>query len=165
MLDENTVSGQERRNHNVYGNQQRIIPGGDVEHDSERLVLDSAVKAFLGCQDVGRQGFGGDVQQVVGPFEKTAEFAAGLGQRFSHLAADLFGDCLLVRAKVIQPFPDGSDSVAQRQPAPLLEGAAGRVDFFPDPGVRVKRQLDINLLIKRIDDFKQHRPISLKSRW
>jgi hypothetical protein len=114
VLDENTVSGQERRNHNIYGNQQRIIPRGDIDHDAERLVLDSAVIAFLGGQDVGRQGLMGDVQHVFGPLEKTAELCAGLGQGFSHLAADLFGDRLLVGAKVIQPFPDGSDSVAQR---------------------------------------------------
>ena len=75
MLDEDGVAGRERRNDDVHGDQQRIVPGRNVEHDAERLAAYVAAEAFLGRQQVVLQGGGRQAQHGLGAVEHGVHFA------------------------------------------------------------------------------------------
>ena len=92
MLQDHRVAGHQCRHDAVHRDEIRIVPGGDREHDAERLAADEAREVLLRPRiDVGER-VGRDRDHVARALERAAHFVRRVADRPAHLPRQLERD-------------------------------------------------------------------------
>ncbi len=97
MLENDSVAGHQCRHDAVHRDEIRIVPGGDRQHDAERLAANEAREVFFRTGvDVGER-CRRDRDHVTRAFERAAHFVGRVAARPAHLPRQLVRDLVALR--------------------------------------------------------------------
>ena len=128
VLDQHGVAREQRRHDHVDGDQERIVPGRDVEHDAQRLAADEPVESRL-----GREGLVGERRlrqpaHRLGAVDHRVDLVPRLLEGLPHLPGDVDRDLIRHGPERGHHLPHGLHAPGHRHPAPLPLGRAGSGD-------------------------------------
>ena len=92
MLEHDHVAGHQRRHDAVDGDQVRVVPGGDREHDAERLASQEAPEPLLRPDVDVRERLGRDRDHVPCTLERAAHLVRPVADGSPHLPGEFLRD-------------------------------------------------------------------------
>ena len=92
MLEQHYVSGQDRRDDAVDGDQVRVVPRRHRQHDPQRLAAQKARESGLAADVDVRDRLRPDLDHVPRPLERPADLVRRVTDRPTHLPAELGRD-------------------------------------------------------------------------
>ena len=130
VLEQHRVAGQQRRHDRVDRGEVRVVPGGDHEHDTERLARCPAVEAVEVVEDLIGERFGGDVDQIARAFEHATDLARADGDGPPHQLRQFFGDLVALPIEQLHEAAADRLAVGERNSGPFGLSASSPVARF-----------------------------------
>jgi hypothetical protein len=133
VLEHDCIAGEQGRDHAVDGDQVRVIPRRDRQHDPERLAPHEALEVGLGPGiDVGERTRR-DRDHVAGALERAAHLVRRVTDRPAHLPAELLRNRVTLRLESLAETRQQRAALRKRYRSPgtlrLARGRERRVDF------------------------------------
>ena len=135
MLDDDAVAGEDAGDDHVDGDEQRVVPRDDVEHDAEGLVANVFDEVAVFGEVLLGEGGVGNGYQVFGAGDHGAHLALGLRQRFTHLLGHLRGNVIGHGAERLKKLRAERLAIGQGRVPPAFLGLAGLRDDGVDVGL------------------------------
>ena len=119
VLDQHGIAGEERRDDHVDGDEERVVPRGDVERDAQRLVADEALEAVLRRERLVGERRLRQPAHGLRAIDHRADLVLGLLERLAHLAGDVEGDLVGHRPERGDHLAHGAHALGHRHAAPV----------------------------------------------
>ncbi len=136
-----TAARQHRRHHHVDADEQRVVPGADVQHHADRLVPHEARQPRQGRERVVAQRLGRQRHHGARAMQRRARLSPRLRQRLAHLRRDLARDALAVLLQLLAEALAERDALGDGGARPGLVRAERARDEALDVGVLEQRPL------------------------
>jgi hypothetical protein len=119
VFDQHRVPREERRHDHVDGDQKGVVPGGDVQHDSKRLVADEPLEPRLGRERLVGQGGFRQPAHGLRAIDHGRDLVLGLLEGLAHLAGDVERDLVGHGPERGDHLTHEAHPLGDRRPAPV----------------------------------------------
>ena len=132
MLERDDVASEQGRDDHVDRNQERVVPGRDVQDHTQRDVLDATMESVFHRHRLGSQRLGRVLQSPDRAIAHGLDLPKRLRDRLPHLKGDVPCDLLAGRHEAFEPLSNDPATLGDVQLPPGREGGASRFELAVD---------------------------------